>query len=98
MLVEGPSKSALKHEHEAGQPIQLTGRTMADHIVVFDGNERLTGHTVCVVIEEATAFTLFGKVVTEEQVGVETIASPLSIAPVLLSSPESRVRVELPVV
>ena len=44
-----------------------------------------------VVIEEATAFTLFGTVVTEEQVGVETNRTRLcSIAPVLLSSPESR--------
>ena len=90
VLVEGPSKTALKHQHERGQPIQLTGRTMTDHIVVFDGNERLTGHTVSVAIEEATAFTLFGKVVTGEQVGVETVAAPLSVAAVLSSSPESR--------
>jgi tRNA-2-methylthio-N6-dimethylallyladenosine synthase len=68
VLVEGPSKSALKH---ASGPRQLTGRTMTDHIVVFEGNERLIGQTVSVVIEEATAFTLFGTVVTGEQVGVE---------------------------
>jgi tRNA-2-methylthio-N6-dimethylallyladenosine synthase len=68
VLVEGPSKTALKHD--AG-PAQLTGRTMTDHIVVFDGNERLTGRTVDVEIEEATAFTLFGRVATGEQVGVD---------------------------
>src|SRR5260370_3394521 len=42
VLVEGPSKAALKHESLIG-PIQLTGRTRTDHIVVFEGNERLIG-------------------------------------------------------
>jgi tRNA-2-methylthio-N6-dimethylallyladenosine synthase len=69
VLVEGPSKNALKTEPGTG-PIQLTGRTHTDHIVVFDGNERLTGKTVQVTIDEATSFTLFGVVVTGEQVGV----------------------------
>jgi tRNA-2-methylthio-N6-dimethylallyladenosine synthase len=71
VLVEGPSKTALKHDSGSG-PKQLTGRTMTDHIVVFEGNERLTGRTVAVRVEGATAFTLFGTVVTGEQVGVET--------------------------
>jgi tRNA-2-methylthio-N6-dimethylallyladenosine synthase len=70
VLVEGPSKTALKHDHGTG-PRQLTGRTMTDHIVVFDGNDRLIGQTVKVAIEEATSFTLFGTVVTGEQVGAE---------------------------
>jgi tRNA-2-methylthio-N6-dimethylallyladenosine synthase len=70
VLVEGPSKTALKRDSGPG-PKQLTGRTMTDHIVVFEGNERLTGRTVAVRVEEATAFTLFGTVVTGEQVGVE---------------------------
>ncbi len=75
VLVEGPSKTALKAVGNAlrgvpSGPIQLTGRTMTDHIVVFEGNERLAGQTVPVVIAEATAFTLFGTVVTGEQVGV----------------------------
>jgi tRNA-2-methylthio-N6-dimethylallyladenosine synthase len=69
VLVEGPSKNALKHE-SGGGPVQLTGRTMTDHIAVFEGNERLTGQTVDVVVEDASAFTLFGSVVTDEQVGV----------------------------
>jgi tRNA-2-methylthio-N6-dimethylallyladenosine synthase len=69
VLVEGASKTALKHGH-AGGPLQLTGRTPTDHIVVFEGNERLTGQTVRVVVEDATAFTLFGTVLTGEQVGV----------------------------
>jgi tRNA-2-methylthio-N6-dimethylallyladenosine synthase len=70
VLVEGLSKTALKQDPGAG-PIQLTGRTQTDHIVVFEGNERLIGQFVPVCIEEATAFTLFGRVVTGEKVGVE---------------------------
>ncbi len=70
VLVEGPSKNALKHDHGSG-PKQLTGRTMTDHIVVFDGNPRLIGQTLPVRIREATSFTLFGDVLTGEQVGVE---------------------------
>ncbi len=68
VLVEGPSKAALKHD-SAGGPVQLTGRTMTDHIVVFEGNERLAGQTVQLVVEDASAFTLFGSVVTTEQIG-----------------------------
>src|SRR5947209_2084327 len=77
VMVEGPSKNYLKaaeRGHETG-PMQLTGRTMADHIVVFEGNERLTGRTVAVEIIEATPYTLFGEVVTGEQVGVEETPS-----------------------
>ena len=70
VLVEGPSKTALKSGWTSG-PIQLTGRTRTDHIVVFEGNERLVGQTVQVAVEEATAFTLFGSVVTNEQLGVD---------------------------
>src|SRR5262245_44788419 len=71
VLVEGPSKAALKGGAElGGGPVQLTGRTMTDHIVVFDGHPRLTGRAVRVAVTEASAFTLFGEVVTGEQVGV----------------------------
>src|SRR5262249_27707186 len=43
VLVEGPSKNAFKAAPGASaKPIQLTGRTPTDHIVVFDGNERLS--------------------------------------------------------
>jgi tRNA-2-methylthio-N6-dimethylallyladenosine synthase len=64
VLVEGPSKKF--DGASAGGPVQLTGRTMTDHIVVFDGNDRLVGRTVNVHIEEASAFTLFGTVETAE--------------------------------
>ena len=70
VLVEGPSKNALKH-HVGMGPLQLTGRTPTDHIVVFDGAERLIGKTVDVLVEDATAFTLFGAVVTGKYQGVE---------------------------
>jgi tRNA-2-methylthio-N6-dimethylallyladenosine synthase len=68
VLVEGPSKTALKHDSSG--PLQLTGRTRDDHIVVMDGNPRLSGHLIEVEIEEATAFTLFGRVVTGEQISL----------------------------
>ncbi|MCC6418079.1 MAG: tRNA (N6-isopentenyl adenosine(37)-C2)-methylthiotransferase MiaB [Gemmataceae bacterium] len=70
VLVEGLSKNALKHESADELP-QLTGRTRTDHIVVFEGSPRLAGQTVQVLIEDATAFTLFGTIVTTAQVGVE---------------------------
>ena len=75
VLAEGPSKSALKNLPERDRvsgpsgPTQLTGRTMTDHIAVFDGNPRLAGQTVKLLITEATAFTLFGEVLTGETVG-----------------------------
>lgn len=70
VLVEGPSKTAQKNEPVIG-PRQLTGRTMTDHIVVFEGGNRLIGKTIPVRIEQATSFTLFGQVITDEQVGVD---------------------------
>lgn len=71
VLVEGPSKNALKQENSNNEPMQLMGRTHADHIAVFDGNPRLIGKIIPVKVEEATAFTLFGTVVTSESIGVE---------------------------
>jgi tRNA-2-methylthio-N6-dimethylallyladenosine synthase len=79
VLVEGPSKNALKHA--APGPAQLTGRTRTDHIVVFDGNARLAGQTVMVDVHEASPFTLYGTVVTGEQVGVEVCGPELSAGP-----------------
>ncbi len=73
VLVEGPSKAAERHAHaEHGRqsaadtraPLQLTGRTHCDRIVVFDGNRRQIGHILPIVIYDANAHTLFGEVVT----------------------------------
>jgi tRNA-2-methylthio-N6-dimethylallyladenosine synthase len=93
VLVEGPSKTALKQEQSTG-PKQLTGRTMTDHIVVFDGSERLVGRSVMVRIEQATSFTLFGTVLTGEQVGVDE--NGLTEPPGLALPPVNR-RLSLPI-
>jgi tRNA-2-methylthio-N6-dimethylallyladenosine synthase len=69
VLVEGRSKKAFEDDTAAFP--QLTGRTMTDHIVVFDGPDRLTGRTVRVHVDDASAFTLFGTVETTELVGAE---------------------------
>jgi tRNA-2-methylthio-N6-dimethylallyladenosine synthase len=70
VLVEGPSKTALKEESLGGIR-QLTGRTMTDHITVFDGPERLAGQTLSVLIDDASAFTHFGQAVTAERIGAD---------------------------
>ena len=64
VLVEGPSKSAMKADRD-GPTLQLTGRTMWDHIVVFEGTSRQIGQILPVTIYDANAFTLFGEIVTE---------------------------------
>ncbi|QDT70405.1 tRNA-2-methylthio-N(6)-dimethylallyladenosine synthase [Planctomycetes bacterium MalM25] len=61
VLVEGPSKKA----NEQGDKLQLTGRTLCDRIVVFEGNRRQIGQTLPIAIYDANAHTLFGAVVTE---------------------------------
>jgi tRNA-2-methylthio-N6-dimethylallyladenosine synthase len=47
-----------------GLPIQLTGRTHCDRIVVFDGTERLIGQIIPISIYDVTAHTLIGTVLT----------------------------------
>ncbi len=72
ILVEGPSKSALRSAERLAAPrseafsgpLQLTGRTHCDRIVVFDGNPRQIGQLLPVTIYDADGFTLFGAVVT----------------------------------
>jgi tRNA-2-methylthio-N6-dimethylallyladenosine synthase len=65
VLVEGPSKSSEKSDDPEAQQLQLTGRTMCDRIVVFDGNRRQIGQTLPITIYDANAHTLFGAVVTQ---------------------------------
>jgi tRNA-2-methylthio-N6-dimethylallyladenosine synthase len=73
VLVEGPSKRGVaSRDREGTAAYQLTGRAMTDHIVVFDGTERLTGCTVRVHIDDASSFTLYGRVLTGEHVGDAT--------------------------
>ncbi len=65
VLVEGPSKKVDVAAVVPGTPMQLTGRTHCDRIVVFDGTERLIGQTIPIGVYDANAHTLFGTVVTE---------------------------------
>lgn len=103
ILVEGPSKAALKSEfaldgwvppapdntaplsevtplelpvadRPAGPQVQLTGRTMCDRIVVFDGNQRLIGTLARIQIDDCTATTLLGSIETRQ---IQHGSSPL---------------------
>ncbi len=73
VLVEGPSiwdgkgKSKTSTSPESGDLLQLTGRTMCDRIVVFQGNKRLVGQFVKIGIYEVSPFTLIGTILTEHQ-------------------------------
>jgi tRNA-2-methylthio-N6-dimethylallyladenosine synthase len=106
VLVEGPSKTYLKTQknNNAFDAIQidslpqLTGRTPTDHIVVFEGNERLIGQNVQVKIGEATAFTLFGEVVTSETVHLQENGADRG--PMMVPSLEANLnpRISLPVI
>jgi tRNA-2-methylthio-N6-dimethylallyladenosine synthase len=69
VLVEGPSK--VGERQPAGGVRQLVGRTMTDHIVVFDGPDRLIGQTLRVNVREASPFTLYGVAETGEVAGGE---------------------------
>ncbi len=64
VLVEGPSKTDRK-QPAAGSVRQMTGRTVCDRIVVFEGSESLAGKFVDVRIDMATALTLFGTLVQQ---------------------------------
>jgi tRNA-2-methylthio-N6-dimethylallyladenosine synthase len=75
VLVEGPSRMGAKASRQPGGVVQLTGRSMADHIVVFDGTERLIGHTVKIAVTDASPFTLYGNVITDQVVST-TGANP----------------------
>ncbi len=75
VLVEGPSKNALR-AGPSGPIVQLTGRTMTDHIVVFDGPVTLTGSLLDVDIDDATAFTLFGTLWSQSHVDPPPATAP----------------------
>jgi tRNA-2-methylthio-N6-dimethylallyladenosine synthase len=74
VLVEGPSKLAVREGHDAPSgPLQLTGRTHCDRIVVFDGNLRQAGKLLPVTIYDVTANTLLGTVPTQHLVSLPTL-------------------------
>jgi tRNA-2-methylthio-N6-dimethylallyladenosine synthase len=73
VLVEGPSKSAVKQAARDTEPAegkslaaQLMGRSECDRIVVFDGNPRLAGTTAKIEVHDCTGTTLIGSIVTHE--------------------------------
>lgn len=78
VLVEGPSEHAKKEHGDAvleqSGPVQLVGRTPCDRIVVFEGNTRLTGQIVPLMIYEIAPHTLFGAVAT-----THVSSSPLTV-------------------
>ena len=55
----------LQEQQFAGKPLQLTGRTHCDRIVVFDGSPRLIGQTLPIGIYEVSGLTLMGTAVSE---------------------------------
>jgi tRNA-2-methylthio-N6-dimethylallyladenosine synthase len=60
VLVEGPSRRTARRDGWDGAD-QLTGRTSCDRIMVFEGDDRLVGRLVPIVVEDASAVTLFGR-------------------------------------
>ncbi len=77
VLVEGLSKAAVKKNETDSEQVQLTGRTMCDRIVVFDGNRRQIGEILPLTVYDANVHTLFGSVVTQH-VGPELFSLPVS--------------------
>lgn len=69
VLVEGPSKSASRDQPE-GPVCQMIGRTHADRIVVWQGNIRQAGAILPIRVVDATPYTLFGEVITQELVSI----------------------------
>ena len=69
VLVEGPSKKVDIETIEPGAPMQLTGRTHCDRIVVFEGTERLVGQIIPIAVYDSTNHTLIGTVVTDTSGG-----------------------------
>ena len=64
VLVEGPSRLTEKRGDE-GPVVQLTGRSLCDRIVVFDGPPSLAGQILPVTIRACTAHTLIGTLLRE---------------------------------
>ena len=71
VLVEGRSKRSenpvnrIESDSAGSGPVQLTGRTHCDRIVVFDGKVRLAGTVVSIGIYDVAGQTLFGTIVTD---------------------------------
>jgi tRNA-2-methylthio-N6-dimethylallyladenosine synthase len=79
VLVEGPSKRAVKRGEDEGPLVQMTGRTPCDRIVVFDGNRRQSGQTLAITIHDSNAHTLVG-VVNTSHTGPEVFGIQAPVA------------------
>jgi len=62
VLVEGLSKKPHLNKAENDDNPQLVGRTATDHIVVFNGPEKLRACFADVNITKTSALTLFGEI------------------------------------
>jgi tRNA-2-methylthio-N6-dimethylallyladenosine synthase len=67
VLVEGPSPQAGKRKSAGPDTLQLVGRTVGNHIVVFDGRAELAGRYVQVEVVAATPLTLIGSLAASPQ-------------------------------
>jgi len=72
VLVEGPSRKGHKQTPNGPGGRQLIGRTMTDHIAVFQGQDRLIGQIVTVDVIDAHGFTLYGEVRINQLAGLPT--------------------------
>jgi tRNA-2-methylthio-N6-dimethylallyladenosine synthase len=70
VLVEGPSRRTARRDGWEGLD-QLMGRTACDRIVVLEGPDRLVGQFAPILVEDASAVALFGRMA-----GTERIATP----------------------
>ncbi len=57
----------LQKQQFEGKPLQLTGRTHCDRIVVFDGSPRLIGQMLPIGVYEVCGLTLLGTAVSESK-------------------------------
>jgi len=65
-LEPGPVPENAEGSDPLAGPIQLVGRTDCDRIVVFNGNPRLAGSLASISVEDCTATTLIGRIMTRE--------------------------------
>ena len=93
VLVEGKGRTARALGRELPQ---LSGKSMGDHIVVFDGPERLIGQIVRAQVEDATAFTLFARVETAELASIGHTGATRPVPPIRPAVVDSPGRMSLP--
>lgn len=80
VLVEGPSKMAGRWGGQNADRLQLTGRTVCDRIVVFEGPADLAGQFVQVTIKEVSPVTLFGELSSVAQTGSPSLSAQMTPA------------------